>query len=617
MRVFRSLQTIQVRLMIMYVLLILIAMQLIGVYFIRTLEDSFLGNFEENIDNQTYLLADNVERYLVANLAGTSGEEQKTYEDLNAFIRGLFATNEMEIQVIDANGVIVSASGPQVEALIGQKNTHVEVSRALQGIRGNERTLIDADGLRKRAVAMPVLSDGKVIGAVYVAASMEGIFDTLDRIKQFLFTGTLIALGLTALLGIVVSNMITAPIKEITRRATQIAVGNLNQRVNVLTNDEIGQLGTAFNNMTFRLKEALSSIEEEKDKLASILSNMSDGVIAADEHGRAIVLNRRARELLGLNGNEAAEGRDVLGLLGISRTAASDKTLLQGNEFHITLNAEDGGEPLTVRAKFSPIHRRDRGVTGTVILLHDITEQEKLEASRKEFVANVSHELRTPLTTIKSYLEALDEGALDDRSLSERFIGVARNETERMIRMVNDLLHLSRFDSSQAALSLETINMTDMLDEVMDRFTVQAEQKEIALDIEAKDDDLFVWADRDAVDQVLDNLVSNALKYSPDGSRILLSARKAEYHGGHDWVEVTVKDTGYGIPKKDLNRIFERFYRVDKARSRNMGGTGLGLSIALEIVKAHGGTIQIESEQGAGTTVAFTLPAVEEGREHR
>lgn len=620
MKIFRSLQTIQMRLITMYVLLILIAMQLIGVYFIRTLEESFLGNFEENVDNQAYLLADSVERYLIANIAGNTGDEQRTYEDLDIFIRDLFATNEIEIQVIDANGIIVSASGPQEEALVGQKNTQIEVTRALQGIRGNERTMIDADGKRKRAVAMPVLSDGKVIGAVYVVASMEEIFDTMDRIKQFLFTGTFLSLGLTAILSIIVSNMITAPIKEITRRATQIAVGNLNQKVNVLTNDEIGQLGTAFNNMTIRLREALSSIEEEKEKLASILSNMSDGVIAADEYGRAIVLNRRAKEMLGIEDGEAAEGRDLFDLLGLDRSSVPIEEMMNGDvTIHVTPNAKEDMEPTILRATFSPIHRRDRGVIGTVLLLHDVTEQEKLETSRKEFVANVSHELRTPLTTIKSYLEALDEGALSDRTLAERFIGVVRNETERMIRLVNDLLHLSRFDSRQTAMSYEVVDIGEVLEEVMDRFTVQAKQKRMTIAVESADDVPNALADRDSVDQVLDNLVSNALKYSPEGAKVMLSAKREtmEQPGGgrSDWVVVQVEDTGYGIPKKDLHRIFERFYRVDKARSRSMGGTGLGLSIALEIVKAHGGTMKIDSEQGKGTTVTFTLPAAAEERE--
>lgn len=620
MKGIRGLQTIQNRIIIIYVLLILIAMQLIGVYFIRTMESSFFGNFKESLNNEAYFLAEYVTDYLdAANMSGAKEGTGKTYDDLDEFIRN-FAPNDREIQVIDGNGIVVSASMHQQRGIVGQKNVQTEVTRALQGIRGNERTIIDADGKRKHSLATPVRNDGKVIGAVYVVASMEGLFDTTNRIKQILFSGTAIALALTALLGIILSNMITAPIKDITRKAAAMAKGNFNQKVAVLTGDEIGQLGNAFNDMTHRLKEALSSIEEEKDKLASILSNMSDGVIATDERGLTIVMNRRARQMLHLIDEEAAEGKDVFALLGLNRTRV-DNSLWQkeGGTLVVTLGEGKTSDPLTVRITFSPIHRRDKGVTGTVLLLHDVTEQEKLEASRKEFVANVSHELRTPLTTIKSYLEALDEGALEEPSLARRFIGVTRNETERMIRLVSDLLHLSRFDSRQNALMPDHTDIVMMLDDVTDRFAFQAEQRGMRIEVNTQGDVPLVFADPDAVDQVLDNLVSNAVKYSADGGTITLSAKplRNSDHNAPEWVEVSVKDTGMGIPKKDLERIFERFYRVDKARSRNMGGTGLGLSIALEIVKAHGGTIRIESEAETGTTVYFTLPVWEEERDAR
>jgi two-component system sensor histidine kinase VicK len=237
-------------------------------------------------------------------------------------------------------------------------------------------------------------------------------------------------------------------------------------------------------------------------------------------------------------------------------------------------------------------------------LLHDITEQQKLEESRKEFVANVSHELRTPLTTIKSYLEALDEGAIEEPTLAHKFVHVTRNETERMIRLVSDLLHLSKYDSQQKKIRREITNIVPILEEVADRFAFQAQQRGIDFVILPDKGLQPVNIDRDEIDQVLDNLISNAIKYSPDGGFITMTASKIN----QQWAEVTVADQGIGIPQKELSRVFERFYRVDKARSRDMGGTGLGLNIALEIVRAHGGMMKIESEQGAGTMVKFTLP---------
>jgi two-component system sensor histidine kinase VicK len=502
---------------------------------------------------------------------------------------------------------VLSTSLQSHQSIIGQKNTGTEVSRALQGIRLNETTMIDTAGIRNKVLAMPVHDGNKVIGAVYMIASMEDLYDTINRINRILFSGTIIALALTALLGIILSHTITNPIKEITQQATAVAEGDFNHQVKVVGHDEIGQLGNAFNYMTNRLKEALSLNEEEREKLASILSNMSDGVVATDDLGKVIVMNRRAKQMLQIKEKDVA-GIDIAELLGMSKEKIGQYVLGDLNTAMIDLSIVDEEEPLKVRVTFTPIHRRERGITGTIAVLQDVTEQEKLEQSRREFVANVSHELRTPLTTIKSYLEALDDGALDDRQLADRFIGVTRNETERMIRLVTDLLHLSRLDSRQAILSKEPTDIVDMLEEVADRFSFQLQQREIAIAIHVEEGIPAVRMDPDQIDQVLDNLMSNAIKYTPEGGSIEIAVRKTE----NQMLQIAIKDDGIGIPKKDLERIFERFYRVDKARSRSMGGTGLGLSIAREIVKAHGGAIELESEMTRGTKVSFTLPIQQE-----
>lgn len=319
--------------------------------------------------------------------------------------------------------------------------------------------------------------------------------------------------------------------------------------------------------------------------------------------GTIIVMNRRARQMLRMEETELT-GQDISSILGITKEKIAAYMLGDNHTTLLEFSFTDD-EPLIVKVTFTPIQRRGRGITGTIIVLQDVTEQEKLEQSRRDFVANVSHELRTPLTTIKSYLEALDDGALEDPDLAKRFVGVTRNEAERMIRLVNDLLHLSRLDSRQAIIHKEPTHLSEMLEEVADRFSFQSSQKKIDISIEV-DSTLpdKVYLDPDQIDQVLDNLVSNAIKYTTEGGSIALCAR---CHGD-DAVLIEVKDTGIGIPKKDLSRIFERFYRVDKARSRNMGGTGLGLSIAREIVRAHGGHIWIDSEIDVGTKISFTLP---------
>ncbi|WP_223070463.1 cell wall metabolism sensor histidine kinase WalK [Paenibacillus caui] len=598
------LRTIQTRLIIIYVLLILIAMQLIGVYFVSAMKNSLTSNFTKDLESRAELLSLLVAQNLGGTAAGTAAEE--SLDNLRVIANNLFNINGAEIQVLDASGKVLTTSKPSHANYVGRKNTQTVVSRALQGISDNEEYIIDDDDTRKKVVAKPVVSSGKIVGAIYIAASMSDLYSTMERINGIFISGLLIALVLTGILGVILAHTITSPIKELTKRATAVAEGNFNQTMPVLGSDEIGQLSHAFNYMTTRLRDALAQNEEEKEKLASILTNMSDGVIATDETGTIILMNRRAAAMLQVEHDE--NGRDIIDLLHLP--GEQHGQLQQGTLPPTLLEAGNAaGEESLVRVTFTPIHRRDIGIIGTIAVLQDVTEQEKLEASRREFVANVSHELRTPLTTIKSYTEALEDGALQHPELGPRFAHVIQNETERMIRLVTDLLHLSRLDSKEALLRKQQTDLKEMLEDVEDRFSFQMKQKGITSSIRIGEDVGTVWMDRDQIDQVLDNLVSNAMKYSPEGGTIMIEA----VNDSDGMVQISVEDNGIGIPKKDLSRIFERFYRVDKARSRNMGGTGLGLSIAREIVMAHGGAISLHSELGKGTKATFTLPNRSEG----
>lgn len=605
-RLFRS---IQIKLILMVLLLILIAVQLIGVYFISTMKNSLITSFTNNLNAQANLLT----TYLSSpNLSSDNKDENTqagTDANLNALVENFSAISRAEIQVLDAGGKVLATSNPSQQSYIGRKNTSLLVSRALQGVRDNEEEIIDESNTRNKVIAKPVISNGKTVGAIYIIASMKELYETMEGINRIFVSATLIALGLTAILGVLLAGTITSPIKTLTKQATAVAEGRFDERVPVFGKDEIGQLSVAFNDMTDRLSDALSINEEEKEKLSSILSNMSDGVLATDELGRVIITNRRARSMLGIE--ELKEGMTLSEALGIEKEPIAET--LQGKESSLLLNRdlEEREEELFFRVTLTPIRRRDKGVAGAIAVLQDVTEMEKLEQSRREFVANVSHELRTPLTTIKSYAEALDDGALDEPPLADRFVGVIRSETERMIRLVTDLLHLSRFDSRRNQLQRQKTDLTEMLEEVVDRFSFQLRQKAITVSVKVDNKQKSAWLDRDGIDQVLDNLVSNAIKYTLDGGSIDISAKPNE--AGQ--LAIAIKDTGIGIPKKDLDRIFERFYRVDKARSRNMGGTGLGLSIAREIVRAHGGSITLESEANMGTVVTVLLPIMSEGSE--
>ncbi|WP_379138528.1 cell wall metabolism sensor histidine kinase WalK [Paenibacillus sp. sgz500958] len=598
-------RTIQAKLIIVYVLLILIAMQLIGVYFVSSMKNSLTENFTKDLKARAEMLSILTADKFSSDTA--TSEDESSADSLRGMVNNLYI-NGAEIQVLDASGKIITTSVPSQSDYVGQRNTQTVVSRALQGISDNEEYIIGDDNVRKKVVAKPVVSGGKIVGAIYIAADMKDLYATMSRINSVFISGMLLALALTAVLGVILAHTITQPIKEMTRHATAVAEGRFNRKMPVFGDDEIGQLSQAFNYMTGRLRDALSQNEEEKEKLASILTNMSDGVVATDERGIVILMNRRAATMLGQD--EPLPEAPLDTLLGLDSEQA--QALSGGNAQSSLLRLyPHGSEDHTiVRVTFTPIHRREGGIAGTIAVLQDVTDQENLEESRREFVANVSHELRTPLTTIKSYAEALDDGALDDPQLASRFVGVIRNETERMIRLVTDLLHLSRLDSKEARLRIQQTDIAEMLEDVADRFSFQIRQKNIDISTMVRRGVVTAWLDRDQIDQVLGNLVSNALKYTPEGGTIELEASRNE----EGMLSISVKDSGIGIPKKDIERIFERFYRVDKARSRNMGGTGLGLSIAREIVKAHGGSISLQSELDHGSKVTFTLPLDEQRR---
>jgi len=592
------LNSIQWKLMVIYFSLILIAIQLIGVYFFDWLGDYYEQDFDEKLEKQAALLASSSLAEILDQKTAERSDRTKEIENL---VQQLFILDKGTdtVQVVDSDGIVLSTSSTKNRNVIGQKN--VRVTQALQSFTTDKQFRVDpATGYRMKLLIRPIKnSDGQAVGAVYIEASMEEMYATIRRISKNLIRITLLALGLTALLGVILARTIANPVKEITRQATAMAEGDFDRQVDVKSGDEIGRLAAAFNHLAERLREALSQNEEEKEKLESVLANMSDGVLATDGKGRVIVRNRRAEEILD---REIALGEPLEEVLPLSEPLPLP--LAEETQIHLEQNAEDKEEHSVIKITFTPIKRHGQEMVGLIAVLKDVTEEAKLDRQRKEFVANVSHELRTPLTTIKSYLESLEDGAIGDPELASRFLRVTLQEAERMNRLINDLLLLSRLDAKETRFHKQAVDLREMLEEVADRFSIPCEKKGIRLALQVSGPLPRVYVDRDQIDQVRDNLLSNAVKFTPEGGAITIRARRQK----DGMAEVSVSDTGIGIPKKDLGRIFERFYRVDKARSRQMGGTGLGLSIAREIVLAHGGDIGIDSVYRRGTTVTFTLP---------
>ncbi len=583
-------KSIHFKFAIVYVLLILIAIQFISVYFNDKLEDQFQGNYISSIQDRAELLADNVSNQVNSK----SDEEENT---INNLIQN-FSQNEIrQIQVVNSLGQVVGTLND--EGIEGTLSTNDYVNSALNGVDEGE-ILIDSEGERFYAYGFPITGErGTTVGAVYIQGNMKQVFQQADDVNSLLAQSALIALVLTGLLGIIISRTITRPISDMRKQALVMARGDFTRKVKVYGEDEIGQLALAFNDLTRRLQEANAITEGERRKLTSVLAYMTDGVIATDREGMIILMNDRAEEMMSVS-RETVLGTSLNQILKFSEEKTWDD-VYNGPDSMI-LDLSDDHQTFIMRVNFSIIHKEDGPINGLIAVLHDITEQEQLEQERREFVVNVSHELRTPLTTMRSYLEALQDGALQDAEIAPRFLSVAQNETERMIRLVNDLLQLSKMDKKETRLEFTELDFVELFDHVLDRFEM-SKRENIEIVRQLPRVAIYTRVDKDKMTQVLDNILSNAIKYSPDGGTITARCWTIGKK-----IRISISDEGVGIPKNNLSKIFDRFYRVDKARSRQIGGTGLGLAIAKEMIHAHHGDVWAESKWGQGTTIYFTLP---------
>ena len=583
-------------------LLILIAMQVIGVYFVRQLETTLKDNFKTSIQDKV--------RYSCLLFRGTTyNGSTATREmgppwkvDIQDLLRDYRSADILEVRVIDGETLkILGTSDPDNQGIVGQKSTETRIRRIIAtGQPDNEEMLDRETGKRIWVLASPVKNDDEeVIGAIYFVSKIENVFGQMKQINQIFATGTGIALTITAIIGIFLARAITRPITDMRKQALALARGNFSRKVKIYGHDEIGQLAVTFNSLTKKLQEAQSSTEGERKKLSSVLSYMTDGVIATDRRGRVILINEPATVMLDVS-RETVLSTSIVSLLDLEEEYTFDDLITEKDS--VILDYSTHSDPYILRANFSVIQKETGFVNGLITVLHDITEQEKIEMERREFVANVSHELRTPLTTMRSYLEALSDGAWMDKEIAPNFLNVAQNETERMIRLVNDLLQLSKLDSKDYQLKKEWVDFVVFYNQIIDRFELTKNQ-DVTFERKLPDKSILIEIDPDKLTQVIDNIISNALKYSPEGGKVTFRVNEHE-----DKIVVGVTDQGVGIPKGSIDKIFGRFYRVDKARTRKLGGTGLGLAIAKEMVEAHDGHIWVRSVEGKGTTFFFSLP---------
>ena len=573
------------KLVLILVLMIVSVMAVVGTFLINSVSTFYLDSFYEQMQN-------------VFNQSSAMESLQEAAAEQGApGLQTVIAARESALGIDDyRNYYILDAEGRYLEG----SNPNITLTRtsnivaAMAGEVGTRSAV--SDSVMDIAVPIDKEGDGSVDYIVYITDDKSEISDLSWRFFQIVMQAMMFGLLAAILLSFLLSKTITTPIERITEGARSIAEGNFDQDLGVQSSDEIGELTRSFNYMAQRLKSTVGEVQGERDKLSTLFLHMTDGVAAFTTDGRLIHMNPATENLLGVRMGSNLTFDELFSDLDMPN---SDETVMRS---FLTSEITRRGRVLSIT--LAPYGALD-GEGGVISVIHDITEQRRLDDARREFVANVSHELRTPLTNIRSYTETLLDAAGDiPLDTEKQFLGVISSESERMARIVTDLLTLSKLDYGRMELRMTRFSLSELLKKVANAMKLTAENSGHEMVVDAPDSLPDIVADRERIEQVVVNILSNAVKYTPAGGHVRLAACMV----GANRVRITVEDDGVGIPAADVPRLFERFYRVDKARSRAAGGTGLGLAIAKEIVEQHEGKIALASEYGKGTTVTIVLP---------
>lgn len=579
--------------------LVAVVMVVAGIYLDVALSSFATETLEARLVTAGRLLHDEA-RALVAGGA--------TVASVEAFATRAAQPTGLRVTVIARDGRVLGDSGVPPDELAGVENhaDRPEVKEALRGAPGRDLRTSATVHEPLFYVGLPIRDGARVIGVLRLALPLSVVTASHRAIARTLLAGGIVALVVAAGIGVLVSRQITKPVVEMEGIARRMSEGDFAARVPVRSTDEIGTLARALNTLAAGLRDKIEDLEHEHAKVATILDTMVEGVIAVDGDDDVLVINEPARALFDVPRGtgerkpllEVVRNADLHAIVRVARAGEDDTAV--GREIVL---AHRTRRRLQVHAM--PL-RLGAAPPGVVLVLHDVTEVRRLEQVRTEFVANVSHELRTPLTAIQGYVETLLAGGVDEEA-ERRFLEIVHRHTERLGRLLNDLTDLSNIELGRVVLDLEPTSVADVVDSVLAVVRRRAEAHRVGVDDVLPSDLPPVVADHDRLQQILINLVDNAVKYTPEGGRVAVTAVVV----APGMVEVSVVDTGIGIPPADIPRVTERFYRVDRARSRELGGTGLGLAIVKHLVHAHGGTLTLESEPGRGTTVRFTLPVAE------
>ena len=578
------------KLFLTYAGLAIICIVTVGIFTTLSLKNYYLERIASHLKSNAQLVRHIMKQDLsLGNLSDIDSQSKSLGREIGA-----------RITIIDKDGLVMGDSMKDPSRMDNHAE-RLEIEDALAGNTGRSVRYSSTLKIDMMYLAIPVIKNGQVIGAIRISLPLTEVKTQTAYIHRVVLLGALLSIVVALAIGFTVSRTITKPLSNMASLASDIAKGDFSRKIRVDSQDEIGKLASAFNQMAEELRTKIQTITDDRDQMRAVLTSVIEGVVAIDRDERIILFNSAIEKMLNLSGGK------VLGKffwevirnneLNVLLKEVMEKRKLQTKELILLFPEE----------KIFEVHalpiKSEEGISGVVAVLHDITEIKRLEKMRIEFVANVSHELRTPLTSIKGFVETLKDGAVDEPENNLRFLNIIETHAERLNNLINDLLELSGMESRETKMEFQQVNLRDLVMDAVSNFKGVIGRKGHTIEIDFPANFPEVEVDPEKMEQVFSNLLDNAIKFTPEKGRICIRA----IDKGKD-VQIEISDTGIGIPQEHLPRIFERFYRADKARSREIGGTGLGLSIVKHIIQAHGGKARVESEPDKGSKFYFILP---------
>lgn len=588
----------QKKIFIIYINLILIGIMLTGLLTLKFVRTTYI----ENVENQMVTNANLINQFVEERISETSVDDVNFTEAAKKYSKEIHT----RVTFVDVNGMVIGDSEIAMDDLDKIENHlyRTEIKKALKGEIGKSERISNTVNIEYAYIAVPIEVKNEIYGVTRLALPLTKIKSIHYEFFQNIMLAALCGLVVTAILAYRFANNVTRPIKEITHTAKHIANGNLKNKVYIKSKDEIGELAHTFNIMGEKLNDTITEIRDKNTKLQSILVSVNEALFAVDRSCKIMLINPVARELFDIQ-EEDVYGKHILEVVRSNKLHDILKDILDNNQMgqtEITVHYPER-RILKINTNFIRLDLDPTRIIGIMALIQDVTEMRKLEKMRSDFVANVSHELKTPLTSIRGFIETLKSGAIDDGKVRNKFLDIIDIESERLTRLINSLLHLSAIENQAYLLKREKIHIKEVMNEIEVITERLIENKNLNYISEIESELPEIYGCRDRFKQMILNLIENAIKYTPENGEVRVLIYKR-----YDNIMITVKDTGIGIPKEDLPRLFERFYRVDKARTRRVGGTGLGLSIVKHIVLSFNGNIKVNSQVGKGSEFTIRIP---------